>query len=258
VETQQDQPGDAASLPDALTDDVPLPPRRPQFDPPQPKIVQQQPKPVQQPKSVQQPKPAQQSKPARETVQQAQPAKPARQGRPADGGDVLAYAKPDTPSGGLGKAFRNLFNSPGSRSGAGNGVAVYDISAATVYMPDGSRLEAHSGIGAMTDQPRYADQKNRGPTPPNTYNLSLRESRFHGVEALRLTPVDGRNKYNRDGFLAHTYLLRGRYAQSSGCVAFKDYARFLAAFKKGKIKRLVVVPRLNGSATQVASAARGV
>ncbi|RUX99810.1 DUF2778 domain-containing protein, partial [Mesorhizobium sp. M7A.F.Ca.US.005.03.2.1] len=192
------------------------------------------------------------------TVQQAQPAKPTRQGRPADGGDVLAYAKPDTPSGGLGKAFRNLFNSPAARSGAGNGVAVYDISSATVYMPDGSRLEAHSGIGAMADQPRYADQKNRGPTPPNTYNLSMRESRFHGVEALRLTPVDGRNKYNRNGLLAHTYLLRGRYAQSSGCVAFKDYARFLAAFKKGKIKRLVVVPRLNGSATQVASAARGV
>lgn len=252
VETQQDQPGDAASLPDALTDDVPLPTRRPKFDAPQPKVVQQE------PKSVQQPKSTQQSKPARETVQQAQPAKPARQGRPADGGDVLAYAKPDTPSGGLGKAFRNLFNSPGSRSGAGNGVAVYDISSATVYMPDGSKLEAHSGIGAMADQPRYADQKNRGPTPPNTYNLSMRESRFHGVEALRLTPVDGRNKYNRDGLLAHTYLLRGRYAQSSGCVAFKDYARFLAAFKKGKIKRLVVVPRLNGSATQVASAARGV
>ncbi|QND63028.1 DUF2778 domain-containing protein [Mesorhizobium loti] len=245
VETQQDQPGDAASLPGALTDDVPLPTRRPQFDAPQqPKIVQQQSKPIQQPK------------PARETVQPAQPsqpAKPGRQGRPADGGDVLAYAKPDTPSGGLGKAFRNLFNSPGSRSGASNGVAVYDISAGTVYMPDGSRLEAHSGIGAMADQPRYADQKNRGPTPPNTYNLSLRESRFHGVEALRLTPVDGRNKYNRDGLLAHTYLLRGRYAQSSGCVAFKDYARFLAAFKKGKIKRLVVVPRLNGSPTRVAA-----
>ncbi|RWC41094.1 MAG: DUF2778 domain-containing protein [Mesorhizobium sp.] len=241
VETQQDQPGDSASLPDALTDDVPLPTRRPQFDAPQPKIVQQQPKPVQQPKS------------ARETVQQTQPAKPARQGRPADGGDVLAYAKPDMPSGGLGKAFKNLFNSPGSRSGAGNGVAVYDISAGTVYMPDGSRLEAHSGVGAMVDQPRYADQKNRGPTPPNTYNLSLRETRFHGVEALRLTPVDGRNKYNRDGFLAHTYLLRGRYGQSSGCVAFKDYARFLAAYKKGKIKRLVVVPRLNGSPTRVAA-----
>ncbi|MES0002102.1 DUF2778 domain-containing protein [Mesorhizobium sp. M0051] len=255
VETQQDQPGDAASLPDALTDDVPLPTRRPQFDAPQPKDTPQ-PKIVQQSKPVQQTKPDQQPKPARETVQQAQtarPAKPDRQGRPADGSGVLAYAKPDTPSGGLGKAFRNLFNSPGSRSGAGNGVAVYDISAGTVYMPDGSRLEAHSGIGAMTDQPRYADQKNRGPTPPNTYNLSLRETRFHGVEALRLTPADGRNKYNRDGFLAHTYLLRGRYGQSSGCVAFKDYARFLAAYKKGKINRLVVVPRLNGSPTRVAA-----
>lgn len=254
VETQQEQPGDTPSLSDALIDDVPLPTRRPQFDALQQPKVMQPSKPV----VVQQSKPAQQQKPVRETVQQAQPSKPARQGRPADGGDVLAYAKPDTPSGGLGKAFKNLFNAPGgSSSGASNGVAVYDISAGTVYMPDGSRLEAHSGIGAMADQPRYANQKNRGPTPPNTYNLSLRESRFHGVEALRLTPVDGRNKYNRDGLLAHTYLLRGRYAQSSGCVAFKDYARFLAAFKKGKIKRLVVVPRLSSSPTRVASAARG-
>ncbi|TIO38048.1 MAG: DUF2778 domain-containing protein, partial [Mesorhizobium sp.] len=89
-------------------------------------------------------------------------------------------------------------------------------------------------------------------TPPDTYNLSLRESRFHGVEAIRLTPTSGRNKYNRNGLLAHTYLLRGAPAQSSGCVAFKDYGRFLSAFKKGKIKRLVVVPRLNGSPTQVA------
>ncbi|MBZ9958866.1 DUF2778 domain-containing protein [Mesorhizobium sp. BR1-1-14] len=262
VETQQEQPGDAAALPDALTDDVPLPTRRPQFDAPEPLKSVEQEKPTQQPKVVQQ-KPAPQTKPVQQAqpakpIQQAQPAKPARQGRPADGGDALAYAKPDTPSGGLGQAFRNLFNAPGgSRSGAGSGVAIYDISAKTVYMPDGSRLEAHSGIGAMADQPRYADQKNRGPTPPNTYNLSLRESRFHGVEALRLTPVDGRNKYNRDGLLAHTYLLRGRYAQSSGCVAFKDYARFLAAFKKGKIKRLVVVPRLNGSPTRVADNARG-
>lgn len=251
VDTLQGQPGDAASL----TDDVPLPTRRPQFDAPR------QPTVVPEPKAAEQARPAQQGKPiqnSRSVQQASKPARPARQGRPADGGDVLAYAKPDVPAGGLGQAFKNLFNSPNAKTGAGNGVAVYDISAGMVYMPDGERLEAHSGIGAMTDQPRYADQKNRGPTPPNTYNLSLREQRFHGVEALRLTPVDGRNKYNRDGFLAHTYLLRGRYGQSSGCVAFKDYARFLAAYKKGKIKRLVVVPRLNGSPVRVASAARGV
>lgn len=254
AETQPQQPGDAASLPDALTDDVPLPTGRPQYDTPrQPKAVVEQDEPAPQPKIAQpkiaQQKPAPQAKP----VQQAQPARPARAGRSGESGDVLAYAKPDMPSGGLGQAFRNLFNGPGGGSGAGHGVAVYDISAKTVYMPDGQRLEAHSGLGAMVDQPRYVHVKDRGPTPPNTYNLSLRESRFHGVEALRLTPVGGGNKYNRNGLLAHTYMLRGGRAESNGCVVFRDYSRFLAAFKKGKVTRLVVVPRLSGSPTQVAT-----
>lgn len=249
VETQQQQPGDAASLPDALTDDVPLPTRRPQFDAPQPTVVEQD-KPAAQPRIVQQ-KPAPQAKPVQVARQ------PARQGRSGENGDVLAYAKPDTPAGGLGQAFRNLFNGPSAGSGAGHGVAVYDISAKTVYMPDGQRLEAHSGLGAMVDQPRYVHVKDRGPTPPNTYNLSLRESRFHGVEAIRLTPTSGGNKYNRNGLLAHTYMLRGGRAESNGCVVFRDYARFLAAFKKGKVTRLVVVDRLKGSATRVASNGSG-
>jgi hypothetical protein len=135
-----------------------------------------------------------------------------------------------------------------------SGVAIYDISAATVYLPDGERLEAHSGLGYMVDNPRYVDRRNTGPTPPNVYNLVMRKGRFHGVEALRLLPADGNNKYGRVGLLAHTYLLRGRPAESNGCVAFKDYARFLAAFKRGDIKRLIVVPHLKGSPLQVASA----
>ena len=249
-ETLPQKPGDIASLPDALSDDVPLPTQRPQLDnAPAPKSMQQPPKVVEQPKAVQQTKPVQLA---------AKPAPQTRQGKPGNG-DVLAYARPDTPSGGLGQAFKNLFSGPrGGTSGAGNGVAVYDISAKTVYLPDGQRLEAHSGLGAMVDQPRYVDQKDRGPTPPNTYDLTLRETRFHGVEAIRLTPVGGKAKYNRVGLLAHTYMLRGGRAESNGCVVFKDYNRFLAAFKKGKVTRLVVVPRLNGSPTQVASNARGV
>ncbi|RWN57154.1 DUF2778 domain-containing protein [Mesorhizobium sp.] len=170
------------------------------------------------------------AKPSMQEDMQGSPGKPGKRSKAAD---MLAYAKPDSPAGG-GGVFGNLFTKPGS------GVAVYDISAKTVYMPDGSRLEAHSGLGSMADQARYANRKNAGPTPPHTYDLRLRESRFHGVEALRLTPIDGKNKYGRDGFLAHTYLLRGRRGESSGCVVFKDYASFLAAFKKGKIKRLVV------------------
>ncbi len=130
----------------------------------------------------------------------------------------------------------------GGGAKAGNGVAVYDITAAKVYMPDGSVLEAHSGIGKMADNPRYVDVKMTGPTPPHTYNLKMRETRFHGVEAIRMLPIDGKNKHGRDGFLTHSYLLRGGRAESHGCVAFADYPRFLTAFKQGKVKQIVVVP----------------
>ncbi len=155
----------------------------------------------------------------------------------------LALAKPDQPDNKRGDdrsgfSLRNLF---GGGARAGNGVAVYDISAAKVYMPDGSVLEAHSGVGKMADDPRYTHVKMNGPTPPHTYNLRMRESRFHGVEAIRMLPVDGKNKYGRTGLLTHSYLMRGRAAQSHGCVAFKDYSKFLKAFKAGKIKQLVVV-----------------
>jgi hypothetical protein len=152
---------------------------------------------------------------------------------------LLAFAKPDDPSqekgGGI---FKKFLNTPK----AGGGTAVYDISAQVVYMPDGSKLEAHSGIGAMADNPRYVHVKMKGPTPPGTYNLVMREKRFHGVEAVRMLPASGKVAHNRDGILAHSYLLRGGRAESHGCVAFKDYNRFLTAFKKGKVTRIVVVP----------------
>ena len=168
----------------------------------------------------------------------------------------LAYARPSDPAekksgGGLGGALRSLF---GGGAKAGNGVAVYDISAAKVYMPDGSVLEAHSGIGKMADNPRYVDVKMGGPTPPHTYDLKMREKRFHGVEALRMLPVDGKNRNGRAGLLTHSYLLRGGRAESHGCVAFKDYARFLSAFKQGKVRQLVVVPSGGRSSIRLASA----
>ncbi|RCS23069.1 DUF2778 domain-containing protein [Phyllobacterium salinisoli] len=162
--------------------------------------------------------------------------------REASKPQMLAFARPDNPAEkdrGFGQTLRDMF---GGGPKAGNGVAVYDISAAKVYMPDGSVLEAHSGVGKMVDDPRYVHVKMSGPTPPHTYNLKMREKRFHGVEAIRMLPVDGKNKFGRDGFLTHSYLLRGGRAESHGCVAFKDYDRFLKAFKQGKVRQLVVVP----------------
>jgi len=162
---------------------------------------------------------------------------------------VMAYADPDDSSVRKNKPFINPF----AAISPGPGTAIYDIEAKTVYLPSGERLEAHSGLGHMRDNPRYVDRKNTGPTPPETYNLTYRESLFHGVQALRLTPANGARVYGRDGLLAHTYMLRGGRGESNGCVVFKDYNRFLAAFRRGEIKRLKVVSRMS-SAASVASA----
>ena len=117
--------------------------------------------------------------------------------------------------------------------------AVYDISARAVYMPNGSRLEAHSGFGDTKDDPRHVSDQNVGPTPPAVYELKLRERPFHGVQALRMIPVEG-NTLRRSGILAHGYML-GPEGDSNGCVSIKDYDKFLAAFRRGDITRLVVI-----------------
>lgn len=142
-----------------------------------------------------------------------------------------------------------LFPGPDSRT------AVYDIAAHTVYLPNGERLEAHSGLGSKIDDPRYVHVKNRGPTPPNVYDLSLRERLFHGVRAIRLTPVAGSRMFGRDGMLAHTYML-GPNGQSNGCVSFKNYQAFLRAYLRGEIDRLVVVPALDKVPPRLADAIR--
>lgn len=151
-----------------------------------------------------------------------------------------ALPKPEFPK----PAFPRLaYNNPDTPPLRDSRTAIYDIVAHTVYMPDGERLEAHSGLGRMLDDPRYVAAKGRGPTPPNTYDLTLRSGMFHGVQALRLNPVADSRMYGRDGILAHTYML-GPSGQSFGCVSFKNYAQFLRAFRRGDVSRLVVVPHL--------------
>ena len=138
----------------------------------------------------------------------------------------LAYAPSDAPFG-----------------DRGNRTAIYDISARAVYLPNGEKLEAHSGFSEHMDDPRFVGVKMRGPTPPNVYQLSLRERLFHGVRAIRLTPAEPNKMFGRNGILAHSYLL-GPNGQSNGCVSINDYPRFLNAFLNGEIDRLVVVERL--------------
>jgi hypothetical protein len=163
-------------------------------------------------------------------------------GKPQSRGSLLAYASADASiTGSLGQSQNPALggSAPYDRS-----TAVYDISAHMVYLPDGTKLEAHSGLGNMLDDPRHVNVRMHGATPPHLYELTPREALFHGVPALRLNPVGGDDAiFGRSGLLAHTYML-GPNGDSNGCVSFKDYNAFLNAYHNQGIKRLAVVARV--------------
>ena len=142
-------------------------------------------------------------------------------------------------------SFPSPFGSsaPSPVSGYDHYTAVYDISARVVYLPDGTRLEAHSGLGQALDNPRFVAERAVGPTPPHLYQLTLREALFHGVQAIRLNPVGDGSVYGRDGFLAHPFML-GPNGDSNGCVSVKGYEAFLRAYQNGQINKLAVVAKL--------------
>jgi Protein of unknown function (DUF2778) len=156
---------------------------------------------------------------------------------------LLAYASADA-SAITGSIGREQNPAMGGAPPYDRDTAVYDITAHTVYLPDGSKLEAHSGLGDNMDDPRSQKIRMRGVTPPHIYTLKPRESLFHGVAALRLTPIGGEDAiFGRDGLLAHTFMLGGTGA-SNGCVSFRDYNAFLNAYRNQGIRKLAVVARI--------------
>jgi hypothetical protein len=146
----------------------------------------------------------------------------------------LAYAASDDTGLGVGELAAGRYD---------QSTAVYDISAHIVYLPDGTQLEAHSGLGSLLDDPNHVDEKMHGATPPNVYDLELREELFHGVRALRMIPEDERKVFGRAGLLVHTFML-GPNGDSNGCVSIRNYDAFLQAYLDHKIKRLAVVASL--------------
>lgn len=165
-------------------------------------------------------------------------------GKPPAGGGLMAYASADASVTGSIIDTRSQNPMMGGSPPYDRQTAVYDIAAKTVYLPDGTRLEAHSGLGSKMDDVRYSHVRMQGVTPPHIYELKPREALFHGVPALRMTPIGGQEKiYGRDGLLAHTYML-GPSGQSNGCVSFKDYYAFLDAYKNKGIRRLAVLAKI--------------
>jgi hypothetical protein len=165
-------------------------------------------------------------------------------GKPASQGALLAYASADASvTGSIGRGDQNPMM--GGSPPYDKDTAVYDITAHTVYLPDGTKLEAHSGLGSNLDDPRSAKIRMRGVTPPHIYELKPREALFHGVPALRLTPIGGEDSiYGRDGLLAHTFML-GANGDSNGCVSFRDYYAFLDAYRNKGIRKLAVLAKID-------------
>lgn len=164
-------------------------------------------------------------------------------GKREPSGGLLAYASADAS---VTSAIAPKEQNPmlGGSAPYERDTAVYDITAKTVYLPDGTKLEAHSGLGSNLDDPRSSRVRMRGVTPPHIYNLKPREALFHGVPALRLTPIGGESAiYGRDGLLAHTFML-GPNGDSNGCVSFKDYYAFLDAYRNKGIRKLAVLARV--------------
>jgi len=163
---------------------------------------------------------------------------------PSSRNPVLAYASADAGSvtGSIGREQNPML---GGSPPYDRDTAVYDITAHTVYLPDGTKLEAHSGLGSYLDDPHSSRIRMRGVTPPHIYTLKPRESLFHGVAALRLTPVGGEDTiYGREGLLAHSFML-GPNGDSNGCVSFRDYNAFLNAYRNEGIRKLAVVARVD-------------
>ena len=140
--------------------------------------------------------------------------------------------------------FDKLFGDPDRAAkaviAANPKTVLYDIARRAVYMPDGEKLEAHSGYGQFLDDPQSIERKDVGVTPPNVYAVSFREKPFHGVRALRMKPIGNGNMYGRDGILAHSFLL-GEAGASNGCISVRDYDKFLQAYEAGKFDRIIVV-----------------
>jgi hypothetical protein len=77
------------------------------------------------------------------------------------------------------------------------------------------------------------------------------------VRAVRLNPVGGSAAiYGRAGLLAHTYLL-GPNGDSNGCISIRDYDKFLQAFLRGEVTRLVVVTGRGTDVLPSIASARG-
>ncbi len=153
----------------------------------------------------------------------------------------LAYAP---PSGQTENIQRGLFGRLFGQA-AHNKTAIYDISAATVYLPSGEKLEAHSGIATCATI--RAMLTRRCVALRHRALISFRCVKAYSTGSKQCVcsqPMVAIRTTATACWRTHT-CCAGQ--DSNGCVVFKDYARFLRAFKRGEVNRMIVVTSMSSS-----------
>ncbi len=116
--------------------------------------------------------------------------------------------------------------------------AVYDLMAHTVFLPDGSRLEAHSGLGPLGTIPPMSWK--RTGARRRRMNMNSRCARACSTACRRCgsIPSAGRMRSMAAPGCSPTPTCWGPDGDSNGCVSFKNYDAFLAAFQSGPSRSL--------------------
>jgi hypothetical protein len=162
--------------------------------------------------------------------------RPAAADQPAQTSQALALATASIPT----APIESLPPQPAERSVLQKLSDMVKTKAHAVYLPNGTVMEAHSGMGSLRDDPDHVSMRMVGATPPAVYSLKPREKDFHGVAALRMTPADGSDIGGRSGLLVHSYML-GPNGDSNGCISVRDFDHFRKAYDDGQFTHIAVV-----------------
>ena len=121
--------------------------------------------------------------------------------------------------------------------------AVYDLSAHTVYLPNGTKLEAHSGLGDRLDDPNHVNERMRGATPPHLYETRAAGG-FVPRRAGLASKSHRRRRYFRPRRSTRPHLYAGPELGIPTAACRSRTTTDLRAYQNGEIRKLAVVARL--------------
>ena len=164
--------------------------------------------------------------------------------RPASGpqasGPALAYA---VPEGGVTGIARSVIS--GGQSGYNRRTAIYDISAHTVYLPNGATAGGAFGSRRRDRTIRASCMKECAGRRHQMFTSLLRANSFFMGFKRCVSNPSARAIFSDAPDFWRILICSCANGASNGCVSFKNYDAFLQAYQNGEIKHLAVVAHLD-------------